>query len=557
MDNQELMLLIDELVLKGKELDWLEFKKGDATDNQRLGRYISGLSNAANLANQAFAYLIFGIQDETLEIVGTNFNYQNRKEKGSELDFYIRRNLAPSIGFQHFTCNYNGLKLEIFKIPAAANLPIYFENEAWVRISSSLVELKKYPDHLKRILNSQTDWSSQIVNTASLSDLDEKAINKAREVYKEKNKNKPFFKDIDNWSNATFLDKIRVTINGKITNTALLLLGKSEATHYLSPHVAQITWKLDTEEKAYEHFGLPLFLSVNDVLARIRNVNYKFFPNNQLISVEVPKYDNEVILEALNNCIAHQDYSLNARIMVTEKINKLIFENAGSFFDGKAEDYFLGEKTPKHYRNKWLVEAMVNLNMIDTMGYGIFKMIKSQKARYFPLPDYSKSTGNEVVLEIYGHSIDENYSKLLIEKKDDLSITEVILLDKLQKKQEIKIEAAKMLKKKGLIEGRFPTIYISAHIAEATDAKADYIKNRGFNDSYYKKLILDFIKEYGKANKEDIDKLILDKLSQVLDEKQQKNKLRNLLYAMHKKDKTIENKGTTRKPIWAISSANH
>lgn len=550
MDNQELMLLIDELVLKGKELDWLEFKKGDATDNQRLGRYISGLSNAANLANQAFAYLIFGIQDETLEIVGTNFNYQNRKEKGSELDFYIRRNLAPSIGFQHFTCNYNGLKLEIFKIPAAANLPIYFENEAWVRISSSLVELKKYPDHLKRILNSQTDWSSQIVNTASLSDLDEKAINKAREVYKEKNKNKPFFKDIDNWSNATFLDKIRVTINGKITNTALLLLGKSEATHYLSPHVAQITWKLDTEEKAYEHFGLPLFLSVNDVLARIRNVNYKFFPNNQLISVEVPKYDNEVILEALNNCIAHQDYSLNARIMVTEKINKLIFENAGSFFDGKAEDYFLGEKTPKHYRNKWLVEAMVNLNMIDTMGYGIFKMIKSQKARYFPLPDYSKSTGNEVVLEIYGHSIDENYSKLLIEKKDDLSITDVILIDRVQKGLHITDDAAKMLKIKGIIEGRKPNYYISATLAEITNQKASYTKNKGLDKEDYKEFILKHIKNHGHANRGEIDELLLNILPNNKNEKQRKIYINNMIREMA--GVSIENIGSRTKSKWIL-----
>jgi len=552
MTNDDLILLIDELILKGKELDWLEFKKGNATDNQRLGRYMSGLSNAANLANQAFAYLIFGIQDETLEIVGTNFNYHNRKEKGSELDFYIRRNLSPSIGFQHFVCNYNQLKLEIFKIPAASNLPVYFENEAWVRISSSLVELKKYPDHLKRILNSQTDWSAQIVNNANLLDLDEKAIYKAIEVYKEKNKNKPFFKDIDNWSNATFLDKTKVTINGKITHTALLLLGKAEAAHYLSPQVAQITWKLDTEEKAYEHFGLPLFLSVNDVLARIRNVNYKFFPNNQLISVEVPKYDNEVILEALNNCIAHQDYSLNARIVVTEKINKLIFENAGFFFEGKAEDYFLGEKTPKHYRNKWLVEAMVNLNMIDTMGYGIFKMIKSQKARYFPLPDYSKSTNNEVVLEIYGHSIDENYSKLLIEKKDDLSITEVILLDKLQKNLSITDDATKLLKKKGFIEGRKPNYYISAQIAEVIGQRAEYIKNRGFKDDHYKKMVIDFIKQYKTVSKEDIDKLLYDILPDVLSDDKKKNKIRNLLYAMSSKDETIRNNGSRTKPQWIL-----
>ena len=80
---------------------------------------------------------------------------------------------------------------------------------------------------------------------------------------------------------------------------------------------------------------------------------------------------------------------------------------------------------------------MVKLNMIDSLGYGIHKMYKSQRKRYFPLPDYTKSTRDSVILEIYGHTIDENYSKLLIEKKDDLSLTEVILLDKVQKKLKI------------------------------------------------------------------------------------------------------------------------
>src|SRR5690606_4280216 len=154
--------------------------------------------------------------------------------------------------------------------------------------------------------------------------------------------NQRFYKDIDGWSVETFLDKVKVTANGKITNTALILLGKYEAAHFINPHVTQITWKLDAEEKSYEHFGMPLFLEVNYLLAKIRNIKYKFLPGNQLISVEVVKYDNEVILEALNNCIAHQDYSKNSRILVTEKVNKLVFESAGGFFEGKAEDYFSG-----------------------------------------------------------------------------------------------------------------------------------------------------------------------------------------------------------------------
>jgi ATP-dependent DNA helicase RecG len=319
--------------------------------------------------------------------------------------------------------------------------------------------------------------------------------------------------------------------------------------------VAQVTWKLDTEEKAYEHFDIPLFSTVNDVLKRIRNVRYKFFPNNQLIATEVLKYDPEVILEALNNCIAHQDYSLHSRVLVTEQVGKLLFSNAGNFFEGKAEDYTLGDKTPKKYRNRWLADAMVNLNMIDSMGYGIHKMYKSQKQRFFPLPDYSRSTRSEVVLEIYGHAIDENYSKLLIEKKDDLNLTEVILLDKIQKTLPITDEAARMLKKKGFIEGRKPNYFISAQIAEVTNQKAEYIKNRGFKDDHYKKLIIDLISQYGKASKQDIDKLILDILPAVLDEQKKKNKVRNLVYALHKKDEVIKNQGTTRNPIWVLCSS--
>ena len=68
MENQEIIALIDNLIKEGKELSWLEFKKGNATDNQRLGRYISALSNAANLANQPYGYLIFGIENDSLEI---------------------------------------------------------------------------------------------------------------------------------------------------------------------------------------------------------------------------------------------------------------------------------------------------------------------------------------------------------------------------------------------------------------------------------------------------------------------------------------------------------
>ena len=538
MTNPELIELIDELRALPKENEWVEFKTGNVTTNDKLGQYISGLSNAACIANQAFAYLVFGINDETHQAVGTNFNFKNRKEGNEELELWIRRFLSPSIKFDHFVCDYGTNHLEIFRIPAATGEPTNFKNYPYIRFDSSLTDLKKYPHFLRAIYNSQTDWSAQIVEKATIDNLDAKAIKLAREKYKEKNTNASFYDEIDNWSNKIFLDKLKITIDGKITNTAIILLGKPESAHFISPAVAQITWKLDTEEKAYEHFGMPLFSEINAILSKIRNVKYKFFPDNQLVATEVMKYDSEVILEALNNCIAHQDYSRHSRILLTEQINKLIFSSEGSFFEGTAEDYTAGDKTPKKYRNKWLAEAMVNLNMIDSLGYGIHKMYKSQRKRYFPLPDYTKSTRDNVVLEIYGHTIDENYSKLLIEKKDDLSLTEVILLDKVQKDLEINEEAAKLLKKKGLIEGRKPHFHISSSVASATGMETEYIKLKGIEDDYCKKLIKDYIVKFKGGLRSDFENLLDDKLPNLLSPKQKKDKVKNLLQAM-KREGTI------------------
>ena len=532
MTNQDLISLIDELRALPKENEWVEFKTGNVTTNEKLGQYISGLSNAACIANKSFAYLVFGINDDTHEVEGTNYKFKNRKEGNEELELWIKRYLSPSIKFDHFTCDYNAQHVEIFRIPAAIGEPTNFKFYPHIRFDSSLTDLKKYPHYLRAIYNSQTDWSAQIVDKASIDDLDENAIKIAKEKYKEKNTNEPFYNDIDNWSSKTFLDRLKITVDGKITNTAIILLGKPETAHYISPAVAQITWKLDTEEKAYQHFNMPLYTEVNNVLAKIRNVNYKFFPDNQLVAAEVIKYDTEVILEALNNCIAHQDYSRHSRIILTEKINKLIFSNEGSFFEGTAEDYTAGEKTPNKYRNKWLADAMVKLNMIDSLGYGIHKMYKSQRKRYFPLPDYTKSTRDSVILEIYGHTIDENYSKLLIEKKDDLSLTEVILLDKLQKDIPINDEASKLLKKKGLIEGRKPHYHISSSIASATGMETEYIKLKGIEDDYCKKMIKDYIVKFKGGQRSDFENLLDDKLPNLLSPKQKKDKVKNLLQSM-------------------------
>ena len=258
-----------------------------------------------------------------------------------------------------------------------------------------------------------------------------------------------------------------------------------------------------------------------------------------------------MIREALHNCIAHQDYELKSKVIVVEKPDELFFTNAGNFIPGSVEDVVETDAPQKYYRNTFLAEAMVGMNMIDTIGGGIKKMFQVQKERFLPMPTYSLEKQNEVTVSIAGKMIDENYTKLLM-RRPDLDMRTAILLDKVQKNRSITKHEAKSLKDQRLIEGRYPKIFIASQIAALVGDKTRYIKNRGLDKQYYKKLVLDLIREYGLATRKDIDDLLFEKLPNVLNASQKKIKVNNLLNEMANKDGLIKNDGSDRVPKWVL-----
>lgn len=557
MQEKDLHTLIDSLLQESEEKAWLEYKTNIAVSNasitpEGVGEYISALSNGAAINNRDFGYLVLGIEDGTKKVVGTNLKMSSYKVGNQDFELWLRNFIHPKINFEFFETIYQGFPVVVVRIPMAKNEPTNFQKKPFIRINSQKTDLRNHPEYVRKIYNSLTDWSAKTIETASIEDLDPQALIVAREKFKEKNINESFYNEIENWETAKFLDKAKISINGKITNTAILLLGKQESVHYLLPSICEITWKLDTEEKAYEHFGSPLLLNTTKILQRIRNYQYKFFPNNELLATTVNKYESRVILEALHNAIAHQDYALNSRIILTEKAEKLLFRNAGGFYLGNPEEYFFGEKTPDRYRNPFLVKAMQNLGMIDTMGYGIYTMLLEQRKRFFPLPDYAESTSENVVLAIYGQEIDTNYSKLLIENKG-LPLSTVVLLDKVQKKQTITKDATDLLRKEKLIEGRGSNIYVSASIARVTNRQADYIKNKGFDDEYYRNLIREYIKKFNQATRKQLDELLLDKLPDILNQQQKINKITNLIANLRDKGEIINEGNSKKTAIWKMN----
>lgn len=193
---------------------------------------------------------------------------------------------------------------------------------------------------------------------------------------------------------------------------------------------------------------------------------------------------------------------------------------------------------------------MTELRMIDAMGYGIHRMYTGQAKRYFPMPDYDLSEENVVKVVLYGGIVDIAYSRTLIQKTD-LSIQEICALDRVQKKLPLSDQEMILLRKKKLIEGRKPNLHVSASVASVTATKADYIRTRAQDDMFYIKLVIDYLQKFKEASRLELEKLLLNKLSDSLSLQQKKGKISYLITKMRNSGE-IQNLGSDRKPRWRL-----
>lgn len=535
-----------KLLKLSTENEVVEFKEAKTQYNKdNLGEYFSALSNEANLKGQPNAWIIFGIKNNK-SIVGTIISDDQLNDYKNEM----AQHTSPRISFEETErIDIDGKNVILCKIPAAPQgQPVSWKGHYYGRDGESLGALHDNERDRIRIQNAALDWSAQVISEATIDDLSKEAIDFARKQYIEKNKSKE--SEIQLWDDATFLNKARVAINGKITRAAILLLGKSESNHYLNPAQAKISWILkdkDNVEKDYEHFSCPFILSVNQVQKKIRNLKYRYIKDGTLFPEEVEQYDPYIIRESLNNCIAHQDYSLNGKINVVEREDGiLVFSNAGAFIPESVEQVIEADAPESRYRNPFLSNAMVNLNLIDTIGSGIKRMYNIQRNKFFPLPDYDLGKLS-VKVTIIGKILDTKYAVKLAQMPN-LSLHEIILLDKVSKSKSMTEFEIKELKDKQLIEGRKPNFHISAEVAIATGEKSDYLKQRGIDDGYCQKMILNYLEKFGEGKREDFESLLLDKLPDVLDIIQKRNKIKNNLQTLRKQGK-IDIKGK----IWKMS----
>lgn len=440
-------------------------------------------------------------------------------------------------GVSRWLTDYHGHHIVIFIIPAATTEPITFKGEAYLHIGSNLTKQKDFPDYIRQIYNSQTDWSGEVIENATIDDLDPKAIEKAREWYAYKHEH--LRDDMKEWDDITFLNKARITKKGKITHTAIILLGKSESEYLISPSVARIRWILkdsNGNERDYVIETCPFVLAVNNIFAKIRNLKYRYM-NPALLDLvpdELDTYDPFTIREALNNAIAHQDYSCHGMINVVEQEDRLIFTNMGGFIPNNIHNVLQNDAPEERYRNPFLVGAMVELKMVDTIGSGIRRMFNLQRQCLFPMPDY-EFTDNKVKVTVVGKVLDLDYAQMLA-RDHSLNLMEIELLSRLQMHKGLTDYEINYLRRRKLVEGRKNALYIAKSVASNIGKKAEYTKNKGLDDEYYKDLLAKFIKQHKQVSRTEVNELLLSKLPDALTEKQKMTKIGHLLSSLRQSD---------------------
>lgn len=541
MTSQELQqYLLREFPQENARCEWKEMKNlknlfaGDEKNDV--------ISYVAAIANMEGGHLVIGVQDKTLEIVGTDLSKFNLNAQSAvwKLLEHCTNLSSEGLSIDEYTTEDSHKTVWIIHIPKhLPRRPVYAHKKAWQRVEDSLVEMTQ--ERLAAILEEPVfeakDWSAEIVPNAVLTDLDELAVAKARVMFKKVHASKIPAEEIDVWTVEELLSNSGIMIDGKLTRAAIILLGKPVSVFKLRPAVVEVTWTLRDERQEvvdYEHFTAPFILTVDQILSKIRNLTMRELPGGTLFPETMKQYDDYTIREALHNAIAHQDYTLQQRINFVENPGYLYYANGGSFIPGTLQNVLTTKGPQRYFRNECLCRAMVNFNMIDTVSRGIKKMFNEQWKRHFPMPDYEIDALNkEVGVKIYGNTINEKYTELLKEN-NTLTLEDCILLDAVQKRHRISEKDVVALLNRGLLEGDTSEYNISLDIAKKTKQLPYYTHNRGLDKAKLQHMILQYLQNAGSvgAKRDAIFDYLRDVLPRNKTPEQQERMVGNILAEM-------------------------
>lgn len=352
--------LIKELCAYDAEREWFEFKE-NWFDQTQLGQYISALSNSAAIEGRKNSYFVWGINNDTHKVSGTNFNC-NMNVKNEPLKHFLSRQLSPDINFTFDEIDYNKKKVVILTIPAAKIVPTSFANERFIRIGSSKESLRKYPEKESYLFEVLRHGFPTIENTpSSYQDL---TFEKLFIYYGAKGLklNAKTFK-----KNLNFL-----TEDGKYNILAQLLSDNSQ----IPLRVAIFAGKTKADKMySIREFGFQCLLyTLDDVLryGEVLNIIQTDEKDRIVERKDVPLFDKDVFREAIINAFVHNKWVTQNEPMITVFSDRIEILSRGALAPEQTlEGFFRGESIPV---NKKLSEIFLQLHISEKTGRGVPKI---------------------------------------------------------------------------------------------------------------------------------------------------------------------------------------
>ena len=386
MEDKELKLLVDELVLYPNESEWLEFKHNFHSNNE-IGQRISALSNSALLNGKEFGYLVFGVEDKSHNIIGTDFSIKSAKKGDEELENWLIQRLNPRIDFKFYEFNYSqNIRISLIVIPAAISRPVKFLHKAYIRIGSYTRLLGEFPQKEAKIWGkkdnrkfenriakfnlSENDIVS-LLDTQSYFDLIKLPYPSTRNNVIEKFISENFIvKNFENYS---------------ITNLGAILFAKNlnDFLSFKHKSIRVIVYKgksrIETVREQNFEIGYILIFKnlinwVNGQLPANEEIG-KAFRNDKRMYPEI------AIRELVANSIIHQDFDENGRPMIEIFSDRIEISNPG--IPLITPERFIDEYQA---RNEALADIMRRLGICEEKGSGIDKVIYHNEVYQLPAP---------------------------------------------------------------------------------------------------------------------------------------------------------------------------
>lgn len=470
-------------------------------------------------ANEGGGMLILGMTDKyPHNVVGSDFG----KDRVGALEDETYKRLGIRVRIEElFEFNKRVVITKVPSRPIARMLK--FEGVPLMRIGDSLRNMSD--DEMFAVLSEQEpDFSAKVCQDLTFSNLDGIAIQKLKEAYSKK-QNNPTFISLDD---GQALYDIGLITDYGITYAALILVGQKEAIAKFLPQASvNLEYRNSLTQINFDNrhiFSESYYLNIENLWDMINQRNGNVPVQQGPYIFDIPFFNREVIREALNNAIAHRDYSRTSETVIKQFPTAMHIISSGGFPKGVTLDNLLTViSTP---RNRLLADVMAKTGVVERSGQGIDKIFYQTISEAKPEPDYSKTDDFQVELRLSSVVEDKAFSLFIYQiqqdriGKDKLGVHEVITLNKVrlgEKKENLNPVILKKLEKEGLLEKHGKTkgaYYILSRLYyEFIGENGKYSKVTDWDEKQMFYLILQHLQKFERAKMNDFMDLFEGRLT--------------------------------------------